>query len=465
LNKRTSQILSDLGNHPNASIPAACKGRAEMQAAYRYFGNENVTFEKVLAPHRQRTLERISRHETVLLVQDTSEIDLSRPASKVKGVGDLDGVRDGILLHEMQAFTTEGTPLGTVWAQCINRITPKQTQKKNKRPRRKVKPIEQKESMRWLSGIRQGAEIAAQQPDVHLIAIADSDADIYECLCELPEQDRAGQLDWIVRGCQDRALHGQSAHLLEKVLETKVLYIGEVEVRQRKAKIEIGKGKGKRKRRHQSRQARTARIEVRAASVLLRAPARPDRDLPPVRVNVVLVREVNAPDGQEPLEWMLLTTLPIDTMEQVRTVVLYYAKRWGIELFFKMLKSGCRIEERRFEDIERVLPYLAMSLIIAWRTMYAAHLGRECPDLECEMVFETSEWKAVWVATNQTKPPTKPPSLRQMVHMIATLGGYIESPKREPGIKTMWIGMQRMYDLAWAWDTFGPGAKNLEKVV
>ncbi len=117
------------------------------------------------------------------------------------------------------------------------------------------------------------------------------------------------------------------------------------------------------------------------------------------------------------------------------------------------------MEERRFEDIERLLPCLAIYLIVAWRTLLVCRLGRECPDLECEAIFEPSEWKAVWVATHRQKPPKKVPSLREMMHLIAGLGGYVERKNSEPGPQTVWIGMQRMFDLAWAWETFGPEAQ------
>jgi hypothetical protein len=123
------------------------------------------------------------------------------------------------------------------------------------------------------------------------------------------------------------------------------------------------------------------------------------------------------------------------------------------------LKSGCRIERRRFEHIDRLLPCLGLYLIVAWRTLFVCRLGRECPELDCEAVLEPSEWKAVWVAVAKGKPPTKPPRLSEMVALIARLGGYIARRGSEPGPQVLWIGMQRMHDLAWAWDTFGPGAK------
>jgi hypothetical protein len=128
---------------------------------------------------------------------------------------------------------------------------------------------------------------------------------------------------------------------------------------------------------------------------------------------------------------------------------------------FRTLKSGCRVEERRFEQVDRVLVCLAVYLIVAWRTLYVCRLGRGFPDLDCEAVFEPSEWQSVWVAVVRQKPPRKPPRLGEMIRVIAQLGGYVNRPNRDdpPGPQTVWIGLQRMHDLAWAWDTFGPGAR------
>ena len=124
-----------------------------------------------------------------------------------------------------------------------------------------------------------------------------------------------------------------------------------------------------------------------------------------------------------------------------------------------MLKSGCRIEWRRFEYLDRILPCLALYLIVAWRTLSVCRMGRSCPDADCEALFEPSEWKAVWMTVRQEKPPKQAPTLSVMVHLVASLGGYIERPENEPGPQALWIGMQRMYDLAWGWETFGPAAK------
>jgi hypothetical protein len=453
LNARVAMLLSAMGSRPTLSIPAACGGRAEMQAAYRFFDNDKAAFGPVLAPHVERGQERVAEQPVALLVQDTSEIDVTRPEQEVEGAGELDGSRRGFLMHVMQAFTPDGTPLGTVWAEIVNRSEGvSHASASEKREQRKRLPIEEKESLRWLTGLREARALAQRSPDTQCICIADSEADIYEIFAE-PRGERP--VHWLIRACQDRALEGKpSQHLREQVLATPALYEVELLIRGRKAKTAAED-----RARRQNRDTRQATVEVRATTLTLRAPWRVDRELPPVTVNVVLVLESNPPPGEPPVEWILVTTLPIDTLEQVRTVVEYYCVRWTIEVFFRTLKSGCRIERRRFEHVERLLPCLAICLIVAWRTLFVCRLGRECPDLDCEAIFEPSEWKAVWVAVHRRKPPRKAPRLSVMVHLIASLGGYIDRPNSEPGAQTLWIGMQRMYDLAWAWDTFGPRAK------
>jgi Transposase DNA-binding/Transposase Tn5 dimerisation domain/Transposase DDE domain len=453
LDDRLVTLLSDLGSRPNLSIPAACGGRAEMKAAYGFFDNDKVTFEKVIEPHIDRTKERMAQHEVVLLVQDTTEVDLTRPDQEVKGAGDLDGARRGFLLHEMQAFTPNGIPLGTVWAEVLNRTEGvSHASAAEKKQQRNQTPIEEKESMRWLTGLREARQVAQKLPAVHCVCVADSEADIYELFAE-PRGEPP--VHWLIRACQDRALQGEAArHLRDQVLATPALYEVDLLIRGRQAKTAAEK-----RARRQNRESRQAKVEVRAASVVLRPPSRPDRKLPPVTVNVVLVREPNPPAGEVPVEWILVTTLPIDTLEQVRAIVEYYCVRWCIEILFRTLKSGCRIEQRRFEHIDRVLPCAGLYLIVAWRTLFVCRLGRSCPDMDCQAIFEPSEWQAVWVAVHRRKPPKTAPRLAEMVHLIAGLGGYVERPRSEPGTQTLWIGMQRMYDLAWAWETFGPGGR------
>jgi hypothetical protein len=453
LDKRMATLLSDLGSRPNQSISAACGGgRAETKAAYRFFDNDKVTFEEVLAPHIAGTKTRMAQEKLVLLVQDTTEIDLTRPEKEVKGSGELDGTRRGMLLHEMQAFTPDGTPLGTAWAKEVNRTGGvSHASAAEKSHDRKLKQIEEKESFRWLAGLREARTIAQEMPEVQFVCIADSEADIYEVFAE-PRGEQP--VHWLVRACQDRATLGDRAKgLRDEVLAKPVLYEVDLLIRGRTAKTAAED-----RARRQNRETRRATVEVRAGTVTLRPPYRPQRKLPPVKVNVVIVHEPNPPAGETPVEWILVTTLPIYTPEMVRTVVEYYCVRWSVEIFFRTLKSGCRIEHRRLGHIERMLPCVALYLIVAWRVLFVCRMGRSCPEIDCEAIFEPSEWKAVWVAVKRRQPPAKPPRLGEMVHLIASLGGYIERRDSEPGTQTLWIGLQRAYDLAWAWDAFGPGA-------
>ena len=145
----------------------------------------------------------------------------------------------------------------------------------------------------------------------------------------------------------------------------------------------------------------------------------------------------------------------------MREAIAYYCVRWMIEVFFRTLKSGCRVENRRFEHVDRLTSCLAVYEVIAWRTLYVCRLGRSCPEMSCQAVFEPSEWKSVWMAVHQKSPPRKPPRLAEMVRLIAQLGGYVNRPERTdpPGPQTLWLGIQRMHDLAWAWETFGPEAR------
>lgn len=179
LQERAVMLLSALGNRPNLSIPAACGGRAEIEAASRFFDHDKVTFDKVLQPHLARTWERLAEQQVALLVQDTSAIDLTRPDQKVVGVGELDGSRRGFLLQEMQAFTADGTPWGTVGAEILNRtdgVSPASVTEKEHG--RKHTPMEEKESRRWLTGLRPARAVAQQVPEVPWVCVADSAADL-----------------------------------------------------------------------------------------------------------------------------------------------------------------------------------------------------------------------------------------------------------------------------------------------
>jgi hypothetical protein len=467
LDARLCALLKQLGEHPVASIPAACGGYNETTAAYRFFDNERVSFDDVLQPHIDATRQRIAAQPVVLLPQDTTEIDVTRPQQQVVDAGLLDdGARRGAQLHLMHTFTPDGTPLGTLRAIPWVRDDEAETNAGRTRAQRAATPIEEKESVRWLEAMRQARKEAKRCPKTQFICIADSEGDIYEVIAEGMAEPRAA--DWIVRACQDRALVGEvtegataANHLRAAVSAAPVLLTKTIDVRGREAKTTC-EDRGRR----QPRCSRTAEVEVRAAEVTLRAPWRAGRKLPPVTVNVVMVREINPPADDVPVEWILLTSLAIGTVENVANVIQCYCARWMIEILFRVLKSGCRVEERRFECMDRVLRCLAVYLIVAWRTLYVCRLGRSAPDISCEAVFEPAEWKSVYQVVQKKPAPKAPPTLREIVRMVAQLGGYVNRKRDdEPGPQTVWLGLQRMHDMARCWQLFGPGSKTHEELV
>lgn len=174
-----------------------------------------------------------------------------------------------------------------------------------------------------------------------------------------------------------------------------------------------------------------------------------------VAVNVVLVEETSPPDGETPIRWFLLTTLPISNQEEVQDVILNYCCRWQIEIYFRTLKSGCRIEERYFQRYARLENCLAIYVIIAWRILYPCRLSQDCPDMSCEVVFSASEWKPV-VLLIDGELPDSPPRLNEMIRKVASLGGYVTRKTTQPGAQTLWLGLQRVHDMANAWELFGP---------
>ena len=452
LTKRLGKVVEELGAKPTMSVPAATHGRAEMEAAYRFFDNPKVTPEKILQPHIDATRERISQVGVVLLVQDTTELDLTRPKQQVRGAGPIEcDSRRGAFFHPLVAFDAGGLPLGVAWQKnwAREKIETELTAKEKEQQRRK-KPIENKESIRWIEGVRAAREVAEACPQTTCVCVGDSESDIYEMFSE-PRATRHGQVHLLVRACQNRTTTGPYHNWQEAARATSCLFRCSVNVSARDAKVE-----GDTRKRRETREARIAEVEVRATTVTLCPPYRPDRKLPEVTVNVVLIEETNPPDGVTPIQWLLITTLPIDDPEQVQQIVSYYAVRWQIEIYFRTVKSGCRIEDRQFETLARLLNCLAVYSIVAWKIMYLCRLGRECPDLDCEIIFEPSEWKSVYMTVRNEDPPSTPPTLNEMIRMIATLGGYVNRRSTQPGPQTLWLGLQRVHDLSTAWDAFGP---------
>ncbi len=455
LNKRAHSMAGLLGRHPNVSIPAALKSRADIEGAYRFFNNDAVTPDRIIEPHIEATYKRIDSVDFALLVQDTTEIDLTRPSQQVKGAGPMDcESRRGAFFHPMIAFDAAGVPLGLVGQKSWTRDEISRASKVEKAERRRTTPIEKKESYRWIQGLRWAEKAAAACGETTIVCVGDSEADIYDLFVAAIASEQPN-LHLLVRAGQNRTTT-ENQDWVDQVRQTAKVGDQSIAIRARVAKTNAPKSA-----RSRSREARTAELEVRKAKIELRRPVHRDRDLPAsITVNVVLCEETDPPEGTDPIRWMLVTTLPIDTDDDVQRVISSYCVRWQIEVYFRTLKSGCKIEQRRFEAIDRVLNALAFFSVIAWRVMYVCHLGRECPEMDCEVMFEPSEWKSVYAVLGKAIPEEGCPSLNEVVRAIARLGGFMNRPKDHPGTQTLWIGLQRSYDLSNAWNTFGPGSKN-----
>lgn len=455
LTKRARKLVDVLSQKPNISIPAALQSKADIEACYRFCDNEKVTPERILQPHIERTYERAREVDLVLVVQDTTELDLTRPEQQVEGVGAMDcETRRGLFYHPMIAFDVAGVPLGLVGAKTWTRDQIDKAPKTEKNKRRKKTPIEAKESYRWIEGLRWAEQTAAACPETTCVCVGDSEADIYDLFVAAVQSQQAN-LELLVRAGQNRNTTEQR-DWADQVRKSAKIGDQTVTVRSRRAKI--GGGKSARSR---DRAGRIAHLEIRKATIELVRPAHADSRLPPtLTVNVVLCEEVQPPDGEDPICWLLVTTLPIETEQDVQRIISAYCVRWQIEVFFRTLKSGCRIEQRRFESVDRVENCLALYSVVAWRLMYVCYLGRECPDLDCEVIFEPSEWKSVYTILDIDFPTEGCPTLNELVRAIARLGGFIDRPKNDPGTQTLWVGLQRSYDLSNAWNAFGPGSKN-----
>jgi hypothetical protein len=461
LKVRVHSIAQCLSEKPNMSIPSACNSRAEVEATYRFFDNSNVTPDEILASHALASLERVRSSKVALLVQDTTEIDLTRPESIVSGAGPLSSDKQlGALYHPLMAFSETGVPLGTVWSKrWVRESIHKELTPDEKEKARKKLPISQKESFRWIQGVRAAKSVAESCPDTLCVCIGDSEADIYDLFAE-PLETEHGQLHLLIRGCQDRVVNDDPCiKILQAVRSMPVIAEQRIDISKRTQKKSVGENK----KRKLSREARTAEVSIRATTVKIARPSGNSSAVKEVELNVVLVEEINPPEGQVPIQWFLLTTLPIGTVEEVQRIIEYYCHRWQIEIYFRTLKSGCRIEERYFERITRLENALAIYSIIAWRILYLCRLGEDCPDMSCEVVFSPSEWKPVVMVVHR-KEPTTPPRLKEMIKMVASLGGYVIRGTTRPGTQTLWLGLQRVHDLADAWETFGPDTRKSKNI-
>jgi hypothetical protein len=448
LNRRGRSLLSRFADAPQASIPVACRGDQEVDAAYKFFNNSKVDAPGILAPHFEATMARCEEEPVVLVVQDTTELDYTYGGLEIEGLGWLDHRgRRGMHLHLNAAFTPEGVCLGVVKTDFLTRSE----ESLGKAREREHWPIHRKESFRWLQGYRHACAMQGELIASKVVSVADAEADIYEVFLERERiaPDRPwNRADFLIRAKADRDLPQKAEDAGPWCHKKLTATLREGAERFRRT-IDLPATP--------KREARRATLAARAARVTLRPPYRREK-LPPVTVNAVLVEEIDPPEDVEPVEWLLVTSLPVESREEIERVVDYYRGRWPIETFFRTLKTGCGVEQLRLESVERLKPCIALYLIVTWRVQFTTMLGRECPNVSCDVLFSDAEWRSVWQIVRQEPPPSSPPKLGEFLPALASLGGYLgRRHDPPPGPKALWIGMRRMSDFAHAWLTFGPG--------
>lgn len=429
LNRRLMRLVDDLAAHPTASVPQASGSWAATKGAYRFWDSKRVKAEAIRSAHRQRTVKRFKGHSTVLVLQDTTDLDFTNhPATK--GLGHLDhSTRQGLKVHSALTVSTQGVPLGLIHQKVWAR-NPKSMGKRHLRRQLETK---KKESQRWLSALRASQEAIPE--GIGVITIADREADIYDLFAT----DRRPGSNLLIRASHNRRVSHEARYLWEAIRQSPLKGQLTVELR-----------------RKDDQPPRKATLTVRYTTLSIHPPRNRKRraSLKPIEVQVILVEEESPPPGVLPVCWLLLTTLSVTTFEEALQCIRWYSYRWLVERYHFVLKSGCRLEELQLEKAIRLKRALATYCIVAWRLLWLTYEARRNPDVSCDEVLEAHEWQALYCMIHKTSiPPATPPTLHDAVGWIARLGGFLgRKHDGEPGVKVIWRGLRRLHDIAATWE-------------
>lgn len=454
--RRLVKVAESMAAVPERSVSSSGGGWNETVAACRLLSAPQVTPEKILAPHRSAVAERAAACRCVAVIQDTTELDFTAK-KHMAGNGVLnDDTRHGLYQHTLYAAAENGPPLGVVAMSFLAR-TDQST--RAAAGSRKKRPLKEKESYRWLEGYAQTQALAEALPQCEIFSLADREGDLYEVYAAWAGYcERGGPVaQWLIRAQQDRALEGMEEGAPDKLFAVlaggpklgKIRFAMPAAVHHRKNKS------GSRVRGERS--ARTVCQEVRAMAVTPRAPWRKGGRPQSVTVWALWACETNPPKGEDPICWLLLTSVPVTTLAQAKRLLALYLRRWDIEVFHRVLKTGCRVEQMQFKKAGAVRNVLTLYAVIAWRILYLTHLGRVCPQERCSLVFSEAEWKAACAVAQrerQEPPPRDPPepALGEFILLVARFGGHLgRKSDGPPGAQVLWQGLTRLRDFACAW--------------
>lgn len=413
LNLRLIKLATRFAEQPTASIPGACDDWAETMAAYRFFDQASadrrgLSWELILQPHIVGSEARMAQHPVVLCLQDTTELDFN--GQDIEGLGPLSyEAQRGMYLHPTYAVTPQREPLGVIdaWMWARERKVAEGT-----RPGIT-------ESTRWIEGYERVAETAAKMPGTRLVYVADREADMVGLMQRAQDLDTPA--DWLIRARHNRCLpHG--GKLWAEVLADAPL--GEIEFTLAS---------------RQGQSERTVRQQVRVKTTGI-----PASDGQLIRVTCLIATEIDPPPGCKAVEWRLLTNREAVDLDAAVQLIDWYRCRWEIETLFHVLKNGCRVEALQLGSVAKLELALVVYLVVSWRLARLIRLGRIHPEWSAELFFSKTEWTGAFVL-NKKKPPTKAPPVREVVRLVAQLGGFLaRKGDGEPGVKSLWIGMQAL---------------------
>jgi len=438
LNRRLLKLTSDLLNNPSEPIHSVCNGWPEAKAAYRLFDNDKLQEAALLQAHQAKTLKRLERSEEMIYfaIQDTTVLTYTHHPKK-KGINKInknmgfERPSTGCFLHNTLLMTGSGLPLGLLDQKIFQHEVGEKTNHKHR-------PITEKQSFRWIESLRTTKSLCQGK---QVVTIGDRESDIFELLVEAEEIDTTV----LIRATKDRILVQN-----ERDKEHQTLW-----ARMRKTPLK-GVQIIQLPARHNQKE-RSVTLEIRYTEITLKPPKRypgaKGKPLPPVTMQAIWLYEPDAPSDIEPLEWMLLTNMPVNSIEDAIKVGKWYRLRWQIECFHRILKSGCKIEECRLETYERLKKFIRLKSIIAFRLFWLTLINRVEPEASSDQILEDHEWQALSCYITKTRqPPEKPPSVREAVRMIAKLGGFLgRKNDGEPGMTYIWRGWGKLTLIAEFW--------------
>ncbi len=436
LNKRFRKLLAQLGSAMGQSIPLVCQDWANTKAAYRFFSNDRVSEADILAGHFQSTRDRtVAADGLVLVLHDTTEFTYQREKSEAIGITkSINSGRDkagrlrshtvcGILMHSSLAVTTEGLPLGLAAVKFWTRKKFKGTAALKKKINPTRIPIEKKESIRWLENLKQSTELLGDPG--RCVHIGDRESDIYELFCAAQEVGT----HFLVRTCVDR-LAGDGDHTIaDEMDETAVKGLHRIDVRDSNGDPD------------------EAVLEIRYRKIRVLPPIGKQKRYPALTLTVIHVEERETPKNRQKIDWKLITDLPVQSRKDAIEKLEWYALRWKIEVFHKILKSGCRAEESKLRTAQRLTNLVSVFCILSWRVFWMTMLNRSAADAPPTLALTGIEIGLLdHLVNDKTSPRRK--TLSHYLIKIARLGGYLaRANDPPPGNTVMWRGLSRLTDI------------------